>query len=341
MLICRTERELPKDDAEKIALFCNVERRAVIEETDKDFTIYEVPLSLVDNKLDELIVEKLSLTEAKPLEIDDWRQMLESMRTSGPRGQRRRRRQVCQAPRRVQVGLRGPRSTPASPIACRVHIRKVEAEKVEQRRAPRSRSPAADGILVPGGFGERGIDGKIDAIRFARERRHSVLRHLPRAAVRGDRVRPQRAAAWPSANSTEFNPNTPHPVVCLLDEQRKITQMGGTMRLGAYDCRLVAGHARPTQAYGADVGVASGIAIATSSTTTTAQQFKRARHGLLRHQPRRVAGRSHRAARPSVVRGGAVPPGVQIEAEQGPPAVPRLRGSGPDPPCRKKSRPRP
>src|SRR5947199_10573070 len=80
VLICRTEREIPKDDVGKIALFCNVERRAVIEERDKEFSIYEVPLSLVDNRLDELIVEKLHLTHARPLAIDDWRQMLDRMR---------------------------------------------------------------------------------------------------------------------------------------------------------------------------------------------------------------------------------------------------------------------
>src|SRR3982751_1296709 len=76
ILICRTERELPKDEAEKIAQFCNVDRRAVIEERDKDYTIYEVPLSLVNNKLDDLVVEKLNLTKAQPLKIDDWRQMV-------------------------------------------------------------------------------------------------------------------------------------------------------------------------------------------------------------------------------------------------------------------------
>src|SRR5881296_4098100 len=77
ILICRTERELGRDEAEKIALFCNVERRAVIEERDKEFSIYEVPLSLVDNRLDELIVEKLGLTKAKALDVSDWRQMLD------------------------------------------------------------------------------------------------------------------------------------------------------------------------------------------------------------------------------------------------------------------------
>src|SRR5207249_790611 len=80
ILICRTERELVKDDAEKIALFCNVERRAVIEEKDKEFSIYEVPLGFADKRVDELLVEKLALTHAKPLAIDDWRQMLERMR---------------------------------------------------------------------------------------------------------------------------------------------------------------------------------------------------------------------------------------------------------------------
>ncbi len=97
ILICRTERELAKEDAQKIALFCNVEPRAVIEERDKEFSIYEVPLSLVENKLDELIVEKLHLRAR-------------SHHEPGPRGGDRGRRQVHQAPRRLQIGLRGPRS---------------------------------------------------------------------------------------------------------------------------------------------------------------------------------------------------------------------------------------
>ena len=249
VLICRTERELPKDDAEKIAQFCNVERRAVIEERDKDYTIYEVPLSLVNNKLDDLVVEKLSLTKAHPLQIDDWRQMVESMRNWD---------------REVNVTVVGKyvkhhdayksvyEALVHAGIAnrCRVNIRKVEAEKVEQEGAEKALA-GADALLVPGGFDKRGILGKLDAIRFARERGipfFGICLGLQVAAIEFAR----NVLGLTECNSTEFNPATPDPVVCLLDDQKKVTQVGGTMRLGAYDCRLVPG-TKAHAAYGTEV----------------------------------------------------------------------------------------
>ena len=135
ILICRTERELAKDDAEKIALFCNVEPRAVIEERDKEFSIYEVPLSLVENKLDELIVEKLNL-KAKPLDIDDWRQLLQRIMQPDPRSDHRRRRQVHQAPRRLQVGLRIARPCRHRPS----HARRRPQGRGRGNRARRGRT---------------------------------------------------------------------------------------------------------------------------------------------------------------------------------------------------------
>ena len=249
VLICRTERELPKDEAEKIAQFCNVERRAVIEERDKEYTIYEVPLSLVNNKLDDLITEKLSLAHAKPLEIDDWRMMVESMRNWD---------------RDVNVAVVGKyvkhhdayksvyEALVHAGIAnrCRVNIRKVEAEKVEQEGAEKSLA-GADALLVPGGFDRRGVVGKLDAIRFAREKGipfFGICLGLQCAAIEFAR----NVMGLSEANSTEFNPNTSDPVVCLLDEQKKVTQVGGTMRLGAYQCKLTPG-TKAHAAYGADV----------------------------------------------------------------------------------------
>src|SRR5262245_58765860 len=167
ILICRTERELAKDEAEKIALFCNVEPRAVIEERDKEFSIYEVPVSLVANRLDQLIVEKLNL-RARPLDISDWRQMLQ---------------RIMNPAHEVTIAVVGKyikhndayksvyESLDHAGIALntRVVIRKMEAEEIEREGADRVLS-GIDGILVPGGFGYRGIPGKIEAIRFARER---------------------------------------------------------------------------------------------------------------------------------------------------------------------------
>jgi CTP synthase len=248
VLICRTERELPKEEADKIALFCNVERRAVIEERDKDVTVYEVPLSLVNSKLDDLIVEKLHLTNARPLEIDDWRAMID----------------VCKNPPfEVTVAVVGKyvkhhdayKSVYESLIhagianKARVHIRKIEAEKVEQEGAEKTLH-GADAILVPGGFDKRGINGKVEAIRYAREFGipfFGLCLGLQCAAIEFAR----NVLRLPEANSTEFNPQCPDPVVCLLDEQRQVTHLGGTMRLGKYECKLVAG-SKAHQAYGAD-----------------------------------------------------------------------------------------
>src|SRR4051812_20809312 len=164
VLICRTERELSKDEAEKIAQFCNVEPRAVIEERDKELSIYEVPLSLVENKLDELIVEKLNL-RANALDISDWRQLLH--RIKNPTNE-------------VTIAVVGKyikyqdayKSVYESldhagiSLSTRVIIRRIESEDLEREGAERVLG-GVDGVLVPGGFGYRGIAGKIEATRFA------------------------------------------------------------------------------------------------------------------------------------------------------------------------------
>ena len=167
ILVCRTEREMTKDMADKIALFCNVEPAAVIEERDKTASIYEVPMSLTENRLDELIVEKLRLP-AKELAIDDWRAMLQ---------------RVLNPVHEIQIAVVGKyikyhdayksvyESLAHAGIAwqSRVAVRKVEAEDVEREGAEVILS-GMDGVLVPGGFGHRGIAGKVEAIRYAREK---------------------------------------------------------------------------------------------------------------------------------------------------------------------------
>lgn len=245
ILICRTEKPLAAEDAQKIALFCNVEQRAVIEERDKEFTIYEVPLSLVHNKLDELIVEKLSL-KADHLDVTDWKQMLH---------------RIMNPEHEVTIGVVGKyikhhdayKSVYESldhagiALASRVVIRKIEAETVTQE-GPERTLGGLDGILVPGGFGERGIEGKIEAIRFARERKipfFGICLGLQCAVIEFAR----NVAGLEDANSTEINSSCRHPVVCLLNEQYDITYKGGTMRLGSYDCVLTPG-SRAYQVYG-------------------------------------------------------------------------------------------
>jgi CTP synthase len=246
ILICRTERPLAKDEAEKIALFCNVEPRAVIEERDKEHSIYEVPLSLVQNKLDELIVEKLGL-RARPLDISDWQDLYQRIMNPAPPeitiavvGKYIKHhdayKSVYEALDHAGISLQH-----------RVLVRKVEAEIVEREGVERVLS-GMDGILVPGGFGDRGIAGKIEAIRFARERQipfFGICLGLQCAVIEFAR----HVAGLADANSTEMDPSCPHPVVCMLNEQYKITDKGGTMRLGAYPCVLTDG-SRALAAYG-------------------------------------------------------------------------------------------
>src|ERR1700730_10156327 len=219
ILICRTERELAKDDCDKIALFCNVESRAVIEERDKEFSIYEVPLSLVENKLDELIVEKLGL-RARPLEISDWRQLLQPIKnpahevTIAVVGKYIKHHDAYKS---VYEAL----DHAGIALSTRVVVRKVESEEIERDGAERVLG-GVDGILVPGGFGYRGIAGKVEAIRFARERGvpfFGICLGMQCAVIEIAR----HVIGLEGAHSTEFDKDTPHPVICLLDEQKSIT----------------------------------------------------------------------------------------------------------------------
>jgi CTP synthase len=249
VLICRSEREIPKDECEKIALFCNVERDAVIEERDKEFSIYEVPLSLADNKLDALIVERLSLTQAKPLDMSDWRAMLDRMRTPA--------HEVTIAFVGKYVKHRDAyksvyESLDHAGIAnhAKVRVVRIESDKLASEGAAQALANV-DGLLVPGGFDKRGIEGKIDAIRFARENGmpfFGICLGLQCATIEFAR----HVAKLEGANSTEFDKDTPHPVVCLLEEQQGVTNIGGTQRLGAYPCHLKPG-TKARAAYGADV----------------------------------------------------------------------------------------
>jgi CTP synthase len=234
VLICRTEREMSKEMIDKIALFCNVEPQAVIEERDKEFSIYEVPLSLVENKLDELIVDKLNL-RAKPLDIADWRAMLQ--RILNPAHETTiavvgKYIKYQDAYKSVYESL----DHAGISLTTRVVIRRVEAEEVEREGAERVLG-GVDGILIPGGFGYRGIPGKIEAIRFARERQvpfFGICLGLQCAVIEFAR----NVLGLADANTTEIEHNCEHPVVCLLDEQYDITHLGGTMRLGLYPCKL-------------------------------------------------------------------------------------------------------
>jgi CTP synthase len=250
ILICRTEHPIPQSDKDKIALFCNVDKKAVIEERDKEYTIYEVPLSLVNNGLDELIVKRLGL-KAGPLEISDWRQLVD---------------RVKQPKSEVTIAVVGKyikhrdayksiyESLDHAGIShqARVIVRRVEAEEISNQGAE-ALLGGADGILVPGGFGMRGIEGKIEAIRYARHNKipfFGICLGMQCAVIEFARD----VLKLSDANSTEFHQDTHHPVISLMEEQKQINERGGTMRLGLWPCVLTPG-SLAAQAYGkAEIG---------------------------------------------------------------------------------------
>jgi CTP synthase len=245
ILICRTERELPNEDREKIALFCNVPISSVIEERDKDFSIYEVPLSLVDHGLDQQIVSKLGLPK-NTLDLDNWRDLLHRLRNPETE---------------ISIAVVGKYAEHKDAYKsiyesidhagienhAQIRIGRIQSEEVE-REGPERLLSGYDGILVPGGFGERGTEGKVDAIRWARERNIPFLGiclGMQCAAIEFAR----NVAELKGANSTEFDKDTPFPVICLLDEQQNITDKGGTMRLGAQISQVHEG-SRSLESYG-------------------------------------------------------------------------------------------
>jgi len=245
ILVCRTEKKMTDEIKAKLALFCNVDRDKVIEEKDVDFSIYEVPLVFAEQKLDEVIIRRLGLT-AGPLSIDGWKAVLE----------------VLQRPDdTVEIGVVGKylelqdayksvwEALTHGGIAnrARVRLRKVNGEDIERDGAERLLA-GIHGLLVPGGFGVRGVEGKVEAIRFARERRipfFGLCLGMQAAVIEFAR----NVAGLAGAHSTEFDPKTPHPVIAMMESQRGVSQMGGTMRLGSYPCCLTS-PSRALEAYG-------------------------------------------------------------------------------------------
>jgi CTP synthase len=234
ILICRTERTISREDREKIALFCNLSFDSVIEEKDKDFSIYEVPLSLHNSGLDAAIVKRLGLQTRLP-QVDDWKDLLHRLRNPQHEisiavvGKYAEHRDAYKS---IYESLDHAGMHHQS----QVRVQRIQAELVETEGPERLLS-GFDGVLIPGGFGERGIEGKVEAIRFARERKipfFGICLGMQCAVIEFAR----NVVHLENAHSTEFSKDTPHPVVCMLDDQKTITDMGGTMRLGAYEAAL-------------------------------------------------------------------------------------------------------
>ena len=236
IIVCRSEQPLPEEVRTKIALFCDIDPRAVIPNQDVE-TIYEVPLLLEEAGLDQIVMEKLNLP-AGERDLAEWRAMVERMRH--PRHE-------------VEIAVVG--KYVAAPDAylsvvealthggaahdTRVKIRWVPSEDLEHQPADRILD-GVDGILVPGGFGSRGVEGMVVAARYARERKipyFGICLGMQVAVIEIAR----NVCGLEGANSSEFDPDTPHPVVDLMPDQADVDNLGGTMRLGLYPCVLEEG----------------------------------------------------------------------------------------------------
>ncbi len=245
ILVCRTEKSLPNDIRKKLALFCNVQLNSVIESIDAD-TIYDVPLLMRKEKLDERALTKLRLPHKGDPQIDAWRDFLS--RVKNPVNE-------------VNIGLVGkyvelPDAYKSiaeafihagAHLECKVNVHWISSETITEKSVKRTLKDM-DGVLVAPGFGERGIEGKIEAIRYVRENNipfFGICLGMQCAVVEFGR----NVLGLDGAASTELHKDTPHPVIDLMEDQKKIEHYGGTMRLGSNPCKVQKG-SKPHKAYG-------------------------------------------------------------------------------------------
>ncbi len=243
ILVCRTEHKLSIDVRKKISLFCNVNQNAVIESIDVD-TIYEVPLMMEKEKLDKVVLAKLRLPTSTDANLDKWKDFL--FKLKHPKYE-------------VTIGLVGKyvelpdayKSINESFIhagtenECKVILKHIHSENINDENAAQ-KIKGLDGVLVAPGFGDRGIEGKIHTIKYLRENNipfFGICLGMQCAVIEFAR----NVLGYTDAHSTEMEPNTKHPVIDIMESQKTVSQKGGTMRLGAYKCKLAKG----SQAYNA------------------------------------------------------------------------------------------
>jgi len=246
ILLCRTEKPLDRSSREKIALFCNVDEEAVISAVDVK-SIYEVPTWYRKEGLDRLIMKALNL-HAEDKGIAEWESMLKRLKNPA--------KEVTIAVVGKYITLQDAyksiyESLTHGAIAnnAKLIIKRIDSEDIEKYGAEKCLA-GVKGILVPGGFGSRGIEGKIMAIQYARENKipyFGICLGMQTAVIEFAR----NVCDMKKANSTEFDKATKYPVISLLEEQKKIEDMGATMRLGAYECKLKKG-SHACKAYGAE-----------------------------------------------------------------------------------------
>ena len=234
ILVCRCDRPLPDELKKKIALFCNVKKECVISAPDME-TVYKIPLLLHEEGLDDQLLEALGIWSGSP-HLEIWKDIVQK---------------VLEPKQEVRIGIVGKYASLRESYKslnealvhggiannCRVALEFIESDVLERDASLRSKLGTCDGILVPGGFGDRGIEGKIQAVQFAREKKvpyFGICLGMQMAVVEFAR----NVAGCKAANSTEFNPDTPHPVIHMMEDQKYIDKLGGTMRLGGWDCVL-------------------------------------------------------------------------------------------------------
>ncbi len=233
ILVCRTEFHLSQDIRKKIALFSNLQQNCVIESIDAE-TIYDVPLLMKKEKLDIRVLQKLNLEEKQEPNLDTWKEFLGKLKNPTS--------EINIALIGKYVELKDAYKSIAEAFIhagavneCKVNIEWIQSEKLLENVYETIAN--YDGILVAPGFGERGFEGKINAVKIAREHKipfFGICLGMQCAVVEFAR----NVLFLPEAASTEMNPSTPDPVIDMMEEQKKITQKGGTMRLGAFPCQI-------------------------------------------------------------------------------------------------------
>ncbi|MCK5083621.1 MAG: CTP synthase, partial [Candidatus Omnitrophica bacterium] len=234
ILLCRTEKHITKEQRDKISLFCNVDREAVIEAADVKH-IYEVPLSFKKEGLDDLILKKLNV-KREDKDLKSWRDLVVE-RLRHPQKDVK----ICVVGK--YIALQDAYKSIYEALVhggiannAKVHILRVDSENLEKGKIDKQLE-GADGILIPGGFGDRGIEGKIKAVQYARENKipfFGICLGMHVATIEFAR----NVCGLKSVNSTEFDKQVKNPVIALLEEQKRVKNLGASMRLGAYPCKL-------------------------------------------------------------------------------------------------------
>ncbi|MEW6535949.1 MAG: CTP synthase [Candidatus Auribacterota bacterium] len=235
ILICRTEKHMRKELKQKISLFCNIPIEAVFDEKDVAVSVYELPLMFCKAQMDDIILDRLRLTAPHECRLNDWEAIVDVLRSA--------KKTIKIAVVGKYINLQDAYKSIYEALTHGgifhnhlVQAVRIDAEKLDSGNAQEFLG-AVDGILVPGGFGDRGISGKIESIRYARENNipfFGICLGMQCAVIEFAR----NVIGLEGASSTEFHPDTAHPVVCLMEEQKKVVDMGGTMRLGAWPCKV-------------------------------------------------------------------------------------------------------